>query len=138
LGGSGSGSDARRVSQVSTTPHLPHASVAHRDFELAPSLRQHGCRIGRLRSISSARLALHRMRSPAITDCDIAIVNPATSAPTPNETPFGSQSDRTSHLAVRFAEALQDAVFASPEPALRDDLCLAETAKSYTAFCTVC
>jgi hypothetical protein len=71
------------------------------------------------------------LRSPT----DIAIVNPATSAPTPNETPFGSQSDRTSHLAVRFAEALQDAVLASPEPG---DRRLAETAKSYTAFCTVC
>src|ERR1700722_2826336 len=47
---------------------------------------------------------------------DIAIVNPATSAPTPNETPFGSQSDCTSHLAVRFAEALQDAVFARQTP----------------------
>ena len=33
---------------------------------------------------------------------------------------IGSHAQRD---AVRFAEALQDAVFAWPEPALRDDLC---------------
>jgi hypothetical protein len=101
-------------------------------------------------AVGSAGCVLSRAHAWRFIECDhlrsptdIAIVNPATSAPTPIETPFGSQSDRTSHLAVRFAEALQDAVFARQNPRCamtfaNGDRRLAETAKSYTTFCTVC
>ena len=94
-------------------------------------------------AVGSAGCVLSRAHAWRFIECDhlrsptdIAIVNPATSAPTPIETPFGSQSDCTSHLAVRFAEALQDAVFARQNPRCamtfaNGDRRLAETAKSY-------